>query len=37
VADGAADAYRLLGVPAEELGSVGDFAARIDERLAVLP
>ena len=29
-------AHRLLGEPAEELGGVGDLAARVGERLAVL-
>ena len=32
----AADAHRLLGVPAEELGRVGDLALGVGERLAVL-
>ena len=30
------DAHRFLGVPAEELGGIGDFAARVAQRLAVL-
>ena len=29
-------AHRLLGVPAEELGRIGDLAARVRQRLAVL-
>jgi hypothetical protein len=29
-------AHGLFGVPAEELGGVGDLAARIGQRLAVL-
>ena len=33
----ALSAHRLLGVPAEELRRVGDLAARVGERLAVLP
>ena len=35
-ADLAADAHRLLGVPAEELGRVGDLALGVGHRLAVL-
>ena len=33
---GADVAYRLFGVPAEELGRIGDLAAQIRQRLAVL-